>query len=134
MLKIKVDLIELEPEEATAQGIKASALNDEKMTESDRLARDILAPLAVRELMIKKGNHAQVVNSRKLGEMFRDCGAVCGGALWFCGDDAEARALTLSDGFRVYAFGRTCPGACFVLILRNNKEEERAHLVRPSWN
>lgn len=134
MLKIKIDLIKLEPEEAAAQGIKASALNDEKMTEAERLARDILAPLAVAELMRQEGNREQKQNARTLGEIFRDCGAVCGGSLWFCGSTLEREALTLADGFRVRAFGRTCAGGCFILILQDNNETERAYLVRPSWN
>ena len=133
MLKINIELIKLSQEEAERGKVRASALNDEKMTESERLARDILAPLAVRELMIQEGNHAQVINSAKLGEMFADCSAVCSGALWFCGDRKESEALTLSDGYRVRAFGRCCFGGCFVLILENSEEEERAYLVRANW-
>ena len=134
MLKIKVDLIKLEQEEAAAQGIKASALNDEKMTEAERLARDILAPLAVAELMRQEGNEKQKQSARTLGEIFADCGAVCGGSLWFAGCDDDRAPLTLAGGFYPYAFGRTCPGACFVLILQDDNETERAYLVRPSWN
>ena len=108
-MKIKVDLIKLTQEESNEQKIRASAFNDEKMTEAEKLARDILAPLAVAELLRREGT------------------------LWFCGDSDERDALTLADGFRPRAFGRCCPGACFVLILQNNEEEERAYLVRPNW-
>lgn len=134
MLKIKIDLIKLTQEEARESKIQASALNDDKMTEAERLARDILAPLAVAELMRQEGNREQKQNARTLGDIFRDCGAVCGGSLWFCGSTLEREALTLADGFRVRAFGRTCPGACFVLILQDSNETERVYLVRPSWN
>ena len=133
MLKIKIDLIKLSQEEAAAGGVRASALNDDKMTEAERLARDILAPLAVRELMIQEGNPAQVINAAKLGERFANYGAVCGGSLWFAGCDDDRAPLTLAGGFYPYAFGRTCPGGCFILITRNSNEEERAYLVRPAW-
>lgn len=132
-MKIKVDLIRLEQEESTAQNIRASALNDEKMTEAEKLARDILAPLAVAELLRREGTPTQQARAVARGQMFAECSAVCSGALWFCGDSDERDALTLADGFRVRAFGRCCPGACFVLILQNSEEEERAYLVRPSW-
>lgn len=132
MLNIKIDLIKLTEEESAAQNIRASALNDEQMTEAERLARDILAPLAVAELY-KKETRAEGITARKLGEMFANCGAVCSGALWFCGDAEESQALTLADGFRPRAFGRCHPGACFVLILENDEEKERAYLVRPNW-
>lgn len=132
MLKIKIDLIRLNEEESAAQKIRASALNDEKMTNAEELARDILAPLAVAELFKQEG-HAESITARKLGQLFADCGTVCRGALWFCGDGDDCDRLTLADGFRPRAFGRCHPGACFVLILENNEEEERAYLVRPNW-
>lgn len=132
MLNIKIDLIRLDQEESAAQNIRASALNDDQMTEAERLARDILAPLAVAELY-KQETSADNYTARKLGELFADCGAVCSGALWFCGDSDESDRLTLADGFRPRAFGRCHPGACFVLILENDNEEERAYLVRPNW-
>lgn len=132
-MKIKIDLIKLSQEESNEQKIRASALNDEKMTEAERLARDILAPLAVTELLRREGTPTQQARAVRCGQMFADCSAVCSGALWFCGDSEERDALTLADGFRPRAFGRCCPSACFVLILQNNEEEERAYLVRPSW-
>lgn len=132
-MKIKVDLIKLNQEESNEQKIRASALNDEKMTEAEKLARDILAPLAVAELLRREGTPTQQARAVARGQMFAECSAVCSGALWFCGDSDERDALTLADGFRPRAFGRCCPGACFVLILQNNEEEERAYLVRPSW-
>ena len=132
MLNIKIDLIKLDEEESAAQNIRASALNDEKMTEAERLARDILAPLAVAELFKREAN-AERITAQRLGDLFADCGAVCSGALWFCGDSDDCDRLTLADGFRPRAFGRCHPGACFVLILENNEEEERAYLVRPNW-
>ena len=132
-MKIKVDLIRLEQEDSTAQNIRASALNDEKMTEAEKLARDILAPLAVAELLRREGTPEQRKLATARGQLFAECSAVCSGALWFCGDDDERKALTLAGGFRPRAFGRCCAGACFVLILQNSFEEERAYLVRPSW-
>ena len=132
-LYIKVDLIKLTQEESNDQKIRASALNDEKMTEAERLARDILAPLAVAELMKREGTPEQKQIAVARGQLFAECSAVCSGALWFCGDADERKALTLADGFRPRAFGRCCSGACFVLILQNSFEEERAYLVRPSW-
>ena len=131
-MKLKIDLIKLDEGESVAQNIRASALNDEKMTEAERLARDILAPLAVAELYRKETN-TNKTTAKMLGDMFADCGAVCSGALWFCGSQEEADRLTLADGFRPRAFGRCHPGACFVLILENSEEEERAYLVRPDW-
>ena len=129
----KYESLELTEEERTGDKISAAALNDEKMTEAERLARDILAPLAVAELMRQEGNRIQKSTARRLGETFADCGAVCGESLWFCGCDDERALLTLAGDFYPYAFGRTCPGGCFILITRNNKEEERAYLVRPVW-
>lgn len=132
-MKIKIDLITLTEEERTGDKISAAALNDDKMTEAERLARDILAPLAVAELMRQQGNQTQKSNARQLGQIFADCGAVCGGSLWFAGCDDDRAPLTLAGGFFPYAFGRTCPGGCFILITRNSNEEERAYLVRPAW-
>lgn len=132
MLNIKIDLIRLDQEESAAQNIRASALNDDQMTEAERLARDVLAPLAVAELY-KQETSADNYAARKLGELFAYCGWACSGALWFCGSAEDAQALTLADGFRPRAFGRCHPGACFVLILENDNEEERAYLVRPNW-
>lgn len=132
MLNIKIDLIKLSQEDAQAQKIRASFLNDEKMTEAERLARDILAPLAVAELY-KQEKAADTLTALKLGQRFADCCAACSGALWFCGGAEDAQALTLADGFRPRAFGRCCVGGCFVLILQNNEEQERAYLVRPNW-
>lgn len=133
MLNIQIDLIELSQEEAQEQKIAASALNDDGMTEAERLARDILAPLAVRMLFILEGDTVQTIQARQLGEIFANCSAVCGGALWFCGSKEEADRLTLDDGYRVRAFGRIARGGCFILILENNEEQERAYLVRPNW-
>lgn len=132
MLNIKIDLFKLDKEESAAQEVRASALNDKQMTEAEKLARDILAPLAVAELY-KQETNADSYTASKLGELFADCSAVCSGALWFCGDSEEAKRLTLADGFRPRAFGRCCLGGCFVLILENDNEEERAYLVRPNW-
>ena len=133
MLNIKIDLIKLDQEESAAQNIRASALNDDQMTEAERLARDILAPLAVAKLFKQEGTPTQKQLAKARGQLFANCGAVCSGALWFCGDSDESAALTLADGFRPRAFGRCHPGACFVLILENDNEEERAYLVRPNW-
>lgn len=134
-MKLNIDLIKLDEEESVAQNIRASALNDEKMTEAERLARDILAPLAVDALFTNEGNYKQASASSfgKMGALFANGSAVCGGAVWFCGSAEDAQALTLADGFRPRAFGRCHPGACFVLILENSEEEERAYLVRPNW-
>ena len=133
MQNIYINLIKLNEEEAKAQGIRASALNDAEMTEAEHLARDILAPLSVRQLFIEEGNKGQQINARQLGEIFANASAVCGGACWFCGDSEEADRLTLADGFRPRAFGRIARGGCFVLILENDQEQERAYLVRPEW-
>lgn len=135
MLKIKIDLIKLSQEEAKAQNLRASALNDEQMTEAEHLARDVLAPLSIDALFTSEGNYKQAsaASFGKLGELFADCCAACGGALWFCGSREDADRLTLADGFRPRAFGRVSPGGCFVLILQNNEEQERAYLVRPNW-
>lgn len=134
MLNIKIDLTKLTQEEAKSQNIRASRFMPyEEETETDRLARDILAPLAVAELMKQEGNPKQKANAQKLGDMFANCGAVCGSALWFCGDSEEAAALTLSNSYRVRAFGKMSRGGCFVLILENQEEEEHAYLVRANW-
>lgn len=136
MKNIKIDLIRLNEEEAEAQGVKASHfVNGEEMTEVDRLARDILAPLAVDALFTDEGNYKQqsAASFGKLGRLFADVSAACGGAVWFCGSQEEAESLTLADGFRPLGFGQVSRGGCFVLILKNNQEKERAYLVRPSW-
>lgn len=132
-MNIQIDLIKLTNEEATEQAIRASALNDEGMTEAERLARDILAPLAVAELLRQEGNSEQLRTASKRGQLFADCGAVCSGALWFCGSQEDKEALTLADGYTPRAFGRCHVGGCFILILENEEETERAYLVRPSW-
>jgi hypothetical protein len=135
MLKIEIELTRLNEEEAQAQGIRAAALNDDKMTEAERLARDILAPLAVDQLFSEEGDfhQASAATFGKLGRLFLNCSAVCGGALWFCGDEQDRQALTLADGYHCRAFGRCCVGGCFILILQNREEKERAYLVRPNW-
>lgn len=134
MLKIKIDLTKLLQEEAKRQKVRACCFMPYgEETEADRLARDILAPLAVAELMKQEGNPKQKANAQKLGEMFANCGAVCGSALWFCGDSEEAAALTLSNSYRVKAFGKMSRGGCFVLILEDPQENERAYLVRANW-
>jgi len=133
-MQIKIDLIKLDKE--TAKGGKVAAcyfISERETAEGEKLARDILAPLAVAELMRKEGTRSQKAKAAHLGKMFYNCGAVCGSALWFCGDSEEAQALTLADGFRVRGFGQMSRGGCFVLILENNEEEERAYLVRPNW-
>ena len=68
-----------------------------------------------------------------MGAIFANGSAVCGGAVWFCGSADDAEDLTLVDGYRVYGFGQVSRGGCFVLILENSEEEERAYLVRPNW-
>lgn len=135
MLKIKIDLVKLTEEEANEQGIRASALNDDKMNEHERLARDILAPLAVDQLFTEEGNYhqASAASFGKMGDIFANCSACCSGALWFCGSSEERESLTLADGFRPRAFGRVALGGCFILILENDQEQERAYLVRPNW-
>ena len=133
-MKIKIDLIKLDEE--TAKGGKVAAcyfINERETTEGEKLARDIIAPLAVAELMRKEGTKTQKSNAAKIGKMFLNCGAVCGSALWFCGDAEESQALTLADGFRVRGFGQVSRGGCFVLILENSEEQERAYLVRFNW-
>lgn len=134
MLNIKIELTRLTHEEAKRGKVRAAYFMPyEQETETDRLARDILAPLAVAELMRKEGNPDQRANARTLGEIFADCSAVCGSALWFCGSQIEAEALTLGNSYRVSAFGKLSPRSCFVLILENPKEKERAYLVRANW-
>lgn len=132
MFKIIIDLVRLTKEEAEAQHISASAFIDE-MNECERLARDILAPLSVHQLMKEEGDKVQQINAQSLGRRFLECSAECGGALWFCGDQEDAQRLTVADGFKVRAFGRIHKDGCFILILENQEEEERAYLVRPSW-
>ena len=83
--------------------------------------------------MRKEGKAIQKHNAAKIGKMFLNCGAVCGSALWFCGGSDEAEALTLGDGFRVRGFGQVSRGGCFILILENSEEKERAYIVRPNW-
>lgn len=134
MLNIIIELTRLTQEEAERGKVRAAYFMPyEQETETDRLARDILAPLAVAELMRKEGNPDQKANARTLGEIFADCSAVCGSALWFCGSQIEAEALTLGNSYRVRAFGKLSPRSCFVLILENPKEKERAYLVRANW-
>ena len=133
-MKIKIDLIKLDEE--TAEGGKVRAcyfINERETTEGEKLARDILAPLSVAELMRKEGTKAQRSQAAQIGKKFLYCGAVCGGALWFCGDAEDAQALTLADGYRVRGFGQVSRGGCFALILENSEEKERAYLVRPNW-
>lgn len=133
-MKIKIDLIELPQEVATAHNIRSCYfINNEEMSENDRLARDILAPLSVAQLMRKKGAQWQKSQAHKIGQDFAESSACCGGAVWSCAVGETRQALTFADGFRVYAFGQVSPRGCFVLILENNNEEERAYLVRPNW-
>ncbi len=134
MLNIQIELTKLTQAQA-AEGKVAAAyfMPYEQETESDRLARDILAPLAVAAVMEKEGNPEQKAHAFQLGDMFLDCSAVCGSALWFCGDSKQAQALTLANSYRVRAFGKLSPRSCFVLILENPKEKERAYLVRANW-
>lgn len=134
MLNIKIELTRLTQEEAERGKVRAAYFMPyEQETETDRLARDILAPLAVAELMRKAGNEQQKARADRLGKIFADCSAVCGSALWFCGSREEAEALTLGNSYRVRAFGKLSPRSCFVLILENPKERERAYLVRANW-
>ena len=134
MLNIKIELTRLTQEEAERGKVRAAYFMPyEQETETDRLARDILAPLAVAELMRKAGNEQQKARADRLGEIFADCSAVCDSALWFCGSREEAEALTLGNSYRVRAFGKLSPRSCFVLILENPKEKERAYLVRANW-
>ena len=134
MLNIEVELTKLTQEEAQEGKITAAHFMPyEQETETDRLARDVLAPLAVAQLMREEGSQDQKANARHLGDVFLDCSAVCGSALWFCGSREQAEALTLADDYRVRAFGKLSPRSCFVLILENLEEEERAYLVRANW-
>ena len=134
MLNIKIELTRLTHKEAEGGKVAAAYFMPyEQETETDRLARDILAPLAVAELMRKEGNQDQKSHARQLGEIFANSSAACGSALWFCGDSIEAAALTLANSYRVRAFGKLSPRSCFVLILENPKEKERAYLVRANW-
>lgn len=105
MLNINIELTRLTQEEAERGKVAAAYFMPyEQETESDRLARDLLAPLAVAELMRKAGNEYQKNHAHKLGEMFAECSAVCGSALWFCGSSEEAEALTLAKSYRVRAY------------------------------
>lgn len=135
MEKINIDLTRLTAEDAKAQNITACNFTEE-LTQAEKLARDILAPLAVDALFIDEGNYKQAsaANFGKMGELFADGSAVCGGAVWYCGGSAaDAERLTLADGFRPRAFGRCIGGACFALILEDANETERAYLVRFEW-
>lgn len=133
-MKIKIDLVKLSQEDAKGGNISAASFMPyESATESHHLARDILAPLAVAELMRKEGNETQKNNAQKLGQMFANCSAVCGSALWFLGSQEEAEALTIAEGYRVRAFGQMSPRGCFVLILQNDEENEKAILCRANW-
>lgn len=133
-MQIKINLTKLDEE--TAKGGKVAAcyfISERETTEGEKLARDVLAPLAVAQLMREEGNAKQKSKAAALGKMFYNCGAVCGSALWFCGDSEEAEALTLADGYRVRGFGQVSRGGCLVLILENDEEKERAYLVRANW-
>lgn len=134
MLEIRIELTKITQEQAKACKISAAYFMPyEQESESDRLARDILAPLAVAELMRKEGNQDQKAHAQTLGDIFAESSAVCGSALWFMGDREDAEALTLANSYRVRAFGKTDPRGCFVLILENPEEQERAYLVRANW-
>lgn len=134
MLDIKIELTKLTQEQAKEGKISAAHFMPyEQESETDRLARDILAPLAVAELMRKEGNQDQKAHAQRLGDIFAESSAVCGSALWFCGGQLEAATLTLANSYKVRAFGKLSPRSCFVLILENPKERERAYLVRANW-
>lgn len=134
MLDIKIELTKLTQEQAKEGKISAAYFMPyEQESESDRLARDILAPLAVAELMRKEGSQDQKAHAQRLGDIFAESSAVCGSALWFCGGQLEGAALTLANSYKVRAFGKLSPRSCFVLILENPKERERAYLVRANW-
>lgn len=134
MLNIKIELTRITQEQAKACDISAANFMPyEQETETDRLARDILAPLAVAELMRKEGSQDQKAFAQTLGEMFANSSAVCGSALWFCGSQIENEALTLPNSYKVRAFGKMSPRSCFILILENPKEKERAYIVRANW-
>jgi len=133
-MKINIELTELNQEDAKGGGISAASFMPyEQATETHHLARDILAPLAVAQLMREKGNEWQRSHAAKLGEMFAECSAVCGSALWFLGSQEEAQALTIAEGYTVRAFGQMSPRGCFVLILQDNQENEKAILCRANW-
>ena len=133
MLNIKINLIKLSQKDAERGKVSACYFMPyEEATESDHLARDVLSPLAVYKLMEKEGNEWQKTHARRCGEIFQECGAVCGSALWFCGGSEDAERLTLPNGYRVRGFGKLSPRSCFVLIL-DKGEKERAYLVRPEW-
>lgn len=133
MFNITINLVKLSQKDAKAQKVGSCYFMPyEQETETDRLARDIIAPLAVAELMKKEGNEWQKEHAKKCGDIFADCGAVCGSALWFCGDAEDAERLTLPNGYRVRGFGKLSPRSCFVLTL-DKGEKERAYLVRPEW-
>lgn len=133
-MKINIELTELNQEEAKGGNISAAAFMPyEQATEAHHLARDILAPLVVAQVMREKGNNWQRSHAAKLGEMFVNCSAVCGSALWFLGSQEEAEALTIAEGYRVRAFGQMSPRGCFVLILQNDEENEKAILCRANW-
>ena len=133
MLNIKIELTKMTQADAKAGKVAACYFMPyEQETESDRLARDLLAPLAVAELMRKEGNEWQKTHAKECGDMFLSCGAVCGSALWFCGGSEEAERLTLANGYRVRGFGKLSPRSCFVLIL-DKGEKERAYLARANW-
>ena len=55
-MKIKIDLVKLDEETANGGKVRACYFSNEReTTEGEKLARDILAPLAVAELMRKEG-------------------------------------------------------------------------------
>lgn len=137
MINISINLIKLSQKEAKAQKVGASYfVNFWELTESDRIAADILAPLSVDALFTSEGDYyqASAASFGKLGELFANNSVMCGGALWLCADCQQTRnRLTTPKGYTVKGFGKCSPRGCFVLITENNKQQERAYLVRPNW-
>lgn len=134
MIKINIDLIETKT--LNTAGNNYNLKDYGETTEAENLARDILAPLAVDSLFIDSGDYhqASAASLGKLGREFLECSAVCGSALWFCGDSEQTKKLTTADGFRVRAFGWHKFAAVPVLIVENPETEEaRAYLVRFDW-
>lgn len=133
-MKIKVDLI---PFDTTPKGAENIAQWNYKeyneITPAESLTRDTLAPLVVAELLRKEGTPHQKQLAKARGQLFADCSAVCGSALWFCGDQEERDALTLADGFRPRSFGFPRGSLLPFLFLEDDNEQERAYLVRFEW-
>ena len=133
-MKIKVDLIQFDTTPKGAENIAQWNYKDfNEITPAEALTRDTIAPLVVAELLKKEGAPIQKKLAKARGQLFAECSAVCGSALWFCGGSDEAEALTLPDGFRPRSFGFPRGSLLPFLFVENSEEQERAYLVRFEW-